>query len=110
MSAHSRSVRLILAAGVATGALLGGTAATASAWPIQLTAMDYKFLDTVRPVFPRDDDTLLMAGRGACRVLYTGGGTQAAIDTVVAQFGATPEQAAVVVSAGRGSYCTQATS
>jgi hypothetical protein len=109
MSARRRSVRLI-AAGAAAGALLGGTAATATAWPIQLTAMDYKFLDTVRPVFPRDDDTLLMAGRGACKVLYDGLGQQAAIDTVVAQFGATPEQANVVVNAGRGSYCTQAPS
>jgi len=109
MSARKNSVRLICA-GVAAAALLGGTAATASAWPIQLTAMDYKYLDTVRPVFPRDDDTLLMAGRGACKVLYDGAGQQAAIDTVVAQFGATPEQANVVVNAGRGSYCTQAPS
>jgi hypothetical protein len=109
MSTRRRSVRLTAAA-VAAGALLAGTAATASAWPIQLTQQDYNYLNTVRPVFPRDDDTLLMAGRGACRVLYTGGGTQAAIDTVVGQFGATPEQAAVVVSAGRGSYCTQAPS
>ncbi len=109
MSTRRRSVRLI-AAGVAAGALLGGTAATASAWPIQLTQEDYNFLNTVRPAFPRDDDTLLMAGRGACRVLYTGGGQQAAIDTVVAQFGATPEQATVVVNAGRGTYCTQAPS
>jgi hypothetical protein len=109
MSTRRRSVRLTAAA-VAAGALLGGTAATAGAWPIQLTQQDYNYLNTVRPVFPRDDDTLLMAGRGACRVLYTGGGTQAAIDTVVGQFGATPEQAAVVVSAGRGSYCTQAPS
>ncbi len=109
MSARKLSIRLV-AGSLAAGALLGGTAATASAWPIQLTAMDYKFLDTVRPVFPRDDDTLLMAGRGACKVLYDGHGQQAAIDTVVAQFGATPEQANVVVNAGRGSYCTQAPS
>lgn len=109
MSTSKHAVRLIGAA-LAAGALLGGTAATASAWPIQLTQEDYNYMNTVRPVFPRDDDTLLMAGRGACRVLYGGGGTQAAIDTIVAQFGATPEQAAVVVSAGRGAYCTQAPS
>ena len=109
MSARKNSVRLI-AAGVAAIALLGGTAATASAWPIQLTAMDQKYLDPVRPVFPRDDDTLLWAGRSACKVLYDGAGQQAAIDAVVAQFGATPEQANVVVNAGRGSYCTQAPS
>lgn len=109
MSTRSRSVRL-LATAVAAGALLTGTAATASAWPIQLTAMDYKYLDTVRPVFPRDDDTLLMAGRVACKVLYDGAGQQAAVDAVVAQFGATPDQANVVTNAGRGSYCTQAPS
>ena len=109
MSARKNRVRL-LCAGITAGALLSGTAATASAWPIQLTQQDYNFLNSVRPVFPRDDDTLLMAGRGACRVLYTGGGTQAAIDQVVGQFGATPDQAAVVVNAGRANYCTQAPS
>ena len=109
MSTRKLSVRLIAGA-VAAGALLGGTAATASAWPIQLTAQDQKYLDTVRPVFPRDDDTLLMAGRRACKVLYDGAGQQAAIDTVVAEYGATPEQANVVTNAGRGSYCTQAPS
>lgn len=109
MSTSKHCARL---AGVtlAAAALAGGTAATASAWPIQLTAMDYKYLDTVRPVFPRDDDTLLMAGRVACKVLYDGAGQQAAVDAVVAQFGATPEQANVVTNAGRGSYCTQAPS
>jgi hypothetical protein len=100
----------LIAAGVAAGALLGGTAATASAWPIQLTQEDYNFLNTVRPAFPRDDDTLLMAGRWACRQLYTGSGTQGAIDGTAAQYGATPEQAAVVVNAARGNFCTQAPS
>ena len=102
--------RTTIAAAAAAGAVLGATAAPAAAWPIPLTAQDEQYLNAVRGVFPRDDDTLLMAGRGACRVLYTGGGTQAAIDTVVGQFGATPEQAAAVVNAGRGSYCTQAPS
>ena len=104
-----RTVRF-LSATMAAGALLGATAATASAWPIQLTAMDQKYLDSVRPVFPRDDDTLLMAGRRACKVLYDGAGQQAAVDTIVAEYGATPEQASVVTNAGRGSYCTQAPS
>jgi hypothetical protein len=100
----------LTAAVLAAGALLSGTAATASAWPIPLTSEDNNYLGAVRGVWPADDDTLLMAGRGACRVLYTGGGTQAAIDQVVGQFGATPDQAAVVVSAGRGNFCTQAPS
>ncbi len=107
MSARRRSVRLIGAA-VAAGALLGGTAATASAWPIQLTWEDDNYLGAVRGSWPADDDTLLMAGRGACRLLYTGSGTQGAIDGTAAQYGASPDQAAVVVRAARGTYCTQA--
>jgi hypothetical protein len=109
MSTSKLGVRLIVA-GLGAGALLGGTAATASAWPIQLTNEDTRYLNTVRPVFPRDDDTLLMAGRRACKVLYDGAGQQAAIDTIVAEYGATPDQANVVTNAGRGSYCTQAPS
>ena len=109
MSARRRSVRLI-AAGAAAGALLGGTAATASAYPIPLTWEDENYLGAVRGAWPADDDTLLMAGRWACRQLYTGVGTQGAIDGTVAQYGATPDQAAVVVRAARGSYCTQAPS
>lgn len=109
MPMKSRSVRFI-AATVAGAALLSGTTATASAWPIPLTSEDDNYLGAVRGAWPVDDDTLLMAGRGACHVLYTGGGTQAAIDQVIGQFGATPEQAAVVVSAGRGNFCTQAPS
>jgi hypothetical protein len=107
MSRPRRSVRLIAAA-VAAGAMLSGTTATASAWPIPLTSEDYNYLGAVRGSWPVDDDTLLMAGRGACRLLYTGSGTQGAIDGTAAQYGASPDQAAVVVRAARGNFCTQA--
>jgi len=107
MSIRNRSVRLIGAA-LAAGALLGATAAPAAAWPIALTAEDHNYLNSVRGVFPRDDDTLLMAGRGACRLLYTGSGTQGAIDATAAQYGASPDQAAAVVNAARANFCTQA--
>ncbi|GFG51886.1 hypothetical protein MAGR_33270 [Mycolicibacterium agri] len=49
-----------------------------------------------------------MAGRGACRLLYTGSGTQGAIDATAAQYGASPDQAAAVVNAARANFCTQA--
>ncbi len=107
MSKRRRSVRLIAAA-AAAGALLGATAAPASAWPIPLTSEDYNYLGAVREAWPADDDTLLMAGRGACHLLYSGSGTQGAIDGVAAQYGASPDQAVVVVRAARGNFCTQA--
>jgi len=71
MSARKQSVRLAAAA-AAAGALLGATATTASAWPIPLTWEDDNYLGAVRGAWPADDDTLLMAGRGACHLLYTG--------------------------------------
>ena len=74
--------------------------------PVDLGGRTY--LNSVRGSWPADDDTLLMAGRGACRLLYTGSGTQGAIDGTAAQYGASPDQAAVVVRAARGTYCTQA--
>jgi Protein of unknown function (DUF732) len=98
----------LIGAALAAGTLLGATAAPAAAWPIALTSEDYNYLDAVRGSWPADDDTLLMAGRGACRLLYTGSGTQGAIDGTAAQYGASPDQAAVVVRAARGNFCTQA--
>jgi hypothetical protein len=109
MPKKSRSVRL-LSATVAAGALLLGTPATASAWPIPLTSEDTNYLGAVRGAWPADDDTLLMAGRGACHLLYTGSGTQGAIDGTAGQYAISPDQAAVVVRAARGNFCTQAPS
>ncbi len=107
MSVGKQCVRLIGAV-LAAGTLLGTTAATSSAWPIPLTSEDNNYLGAVRGSWPADDDTLLMAGRGACRLLYTGSGTQGAIDGTASLYGATPDQAAVVVRAARGNFCTQA--
>jgi Protein of unknown function (DUF732) len=107
MSVVKQSVRLIATA-AAAGALLAATSATASAWPIPLTSEDNNYLGAVRGSWPVDDDTLLMAGRGACRLLYTGSGTQGAIDGTASLYGASPDQASVVVGAARGNFCTQA--
>jgi hypothetical protein len=41
-------------------------------------------------------------------LLYTGQHNQDAIDAMVGQYGATPDQAAVAVRAARSTYCTQA--
>jgi hypothetical protein len=52
--------------------------------------------------------TRCYGGSRACHLLHTGSGTQGAIDGTAAQYGASPDQAAVVVRAAPGTYCTQA--
>jgi Protein of unknown function (DUF732) len=100
-----RSVAAVLGA----GAVLGFAAGTASAWPIPITGEQQNFINQARNAgFPGDDDQILLAGNQACRALYTRQGVQAAIDTVAGPNGATPEQAAALVRAARGTLCTQA--
>lgn len=93
---------------VAVGALLGATGVPASAWPLPLTSEDTNFLNAVRGNFPGDDDQLLIAGKQACQRLYSGQGRQAVIDGLAAEYGATSGAAGALVSAARGTYCTQA--
>jgi hypothetical protein len=100
-------VRAVVTA-TAVGALLGATAAPASAWPIPLEPGQVAFLNATRGSFPGDDDQLLMAGLFACRSLYTGQSSSAAADSVAAQYGGGPGQAAAIVRAARGNLCTQA--
>ena len=97
-----------LAAAMATGALLGVATVPAAAWPIPLSADEINFLNGVRGNFPGNDDQLLLAGKQACRMLYTGQPAQAVIDATAGQYGASPEQAASLVGAARGTMCTQA--
>lgn len=97
-----------LAAAMAAGALLGGAAAPAAAWPIPLTDVEMNFLNAVRGNFPGNDDQLLLAGKQACRLLYTGQSAQSVIDATAGQYAASPAQAAGLVSAARGTMCTQA--
>lgn len=98
----------LLAGALTAGALLGTSVAPAAAWPIPLTAEDNAYLNATRGNFPGNDDQLLTAGRQACRLLYTGQPAHAVIDSIAAQYAATPAQASTVVSAARGTYCTQA--
>lgn len=105
--AAPRSVRVIAAA-LAAGAVLVATAASAAAWPLPLTAEDTSYLNAVRGNFPGDDDQLLLAGKQACRQLYGGQPASAVIGTTAAQYGASADQAAGLVSAARSTMCTQA--
>jgi hypothetical protein len=82
--------------------------APAAAWPLPLTSDDTNYLNAVRGNFPGDDDQLLLAGKQACRLLYTGQPASAVIDSTAAQYGASPDQAAGVVNAARSTMCTQA--
>ena len=103
-------IRLASAA-LAAGALLAGTAGTAAAWPIPITPEQQNFISQARGAgFPGGDDQILMAGQQACRALYINQGVQGAIDAVAGPNGATPEQAAGLVRAARGTMCTQAPS
>jgi hypothetical protein len=102
-----RSVRLFTA-GLAVAAISGAMAAPAGAWPLPLTADQTRFLDSTRGGFPGDDDQLLMAGLNACHLLYSGQASPAVIDATAAQYGASADQAAHLVSAARATMCTQA--
>ena len=98
----------VVAAATVAGGLLGLAAAPAGAWPIPLTAVEINFLNATRGNVPGNDDQLLLAGKQACRMLYTGQGSQPTIDATAAQYGASPDQAAGLVGAARGTMCTQA--
>lgn len=107
MSTPKRFIR-ITATVLSAGALLGATAAPAAAWPMPLSPDQTSFLNAVRGNFPGDDDQVLLAGLQACRQLYTGQSAPDVIRAMAAQYGASPDQAASLVSAARGTMCTQA--
>lgn len=103
--AARRTVRVVATA-LAAGAMLA--AAPAAAGPLPLTSDDINYLNAVRGNFPGDDDQLLIAGKQACRQLYTGQPAQAVIDSTAVQYGASPDQASGLVRAARSTMCTQA--
>jgi hypothetical protein len=70
--------------------------------------MEVNYLNVVRGNFPGNDDQLLLAGKQACRLLYTGQSAPAVITATATQYGASPEQASGLVNAARGTMCTQA--
>jgi hypothetical protein len=105
--AAPRWVRVIATA-LAVGAMLVAASAPAAAEPLPLTSDDINFLSAVRGNFPGDDNQLLIAGKQACRQLYTGQPVQAVIDSTAGQYGVSPDQASRLVRAARNTMCTQA--
>jgi len=98
-----------LAATLGAGVLLSTAIGTASAWPIPITGQQQNFINQARGAgFPGDDDQVLTAGLQACRLLYTGQGTQGAAASLAGQYGTSPDQAAALVGAAHGIMCTQA--
>lgn len=98
----------MIAATLAAAAVATAVATPAAAWPIPLSADEVNFLNGVRGNFPGNDDQLLLAGKQACRLLYTGQPAQAVIDATAGQYGANPAQAAGLVNSARSTMCTQA--
>ncbi|WP_236734960.1 DUF732 domain-containing protein [Mycolicibacterium peregrinum] len=98
----------LVASAAAAGALLGVGAGTAAAWPTPLTSDQIRYVNSARASFPTDDDTLMLVGSQMCRGLYTGKHAPDVIGEASASYGISPEQAAGVLSAARGSLCTQA--
>lgn len=96
-----------IAAALGMGIALGA-AAPAGAWPYPFTPDQVAFLNTVRGNFPGDDDQLVTAGLQACRSLFTGHNAQQTTDDTAAAYGATPEQARILVRAARANMCQAA--
>lgn len=87
---------------------VGGYGGTGRGVAVPLTQVEVYYLNSVRGNFAGDDDQLLLAGKQACRLLYTGQSAPAVIGSTAGQYGASPDQAAGLVSAARGTMCTQA--
>lgn len=98
----------MIATTLVADAMLAAATAPASAWPIPLTSVEVNYLNGVRGNFPGDDDQLLLAGKQACRLLYTGQAAPAVVDAMAAQYGASHDQAAGLVGNARNTMCTQA--
>ncbi|GAA2401328.1 DUF732 domain-containing protein [Mycolicibacterium llatzerense] len=108
MHSHKEFSRLI-AATLGAGALLSVAGGMASAWPIPITPEQQNFINQAHATgFPGDDDAVLTAGLYGCRLLFQGQGTQGAADTLAAQNGADPAQAARLVRIANSILCTSA--
>ena len=94
---------------VGSGALLAGAVQPAGAWPIPITPEEQNYITRAHATgFPGDDDQMLMAGRQACQMLYSGQHAQDVANTLAGRYNADPGQAAALVRAARGILCTQA--
>jgi hypothetical protein len=108
LNSGTRLTARVAAAALAAATMWGAAAAPATAWPIPLTDVEVNYLNSVRGAFPGNDDQLLLAGKQACRMLYTGQGTLTTTNATATQYGVSFEQAANLVGAARSTMCTQA--
>jgi hypothetical protein len=105
MSTERRSVRIIATA-LAVGASFAAAASPAAASPEQPTPEETNFLNAVRENFPGDDPQLVLAGEQACTMLaYSGQPASAVSGHLAAGHGASPDQAAGLVSAAHRIIC-----
>jgi hypothetical protein len=106
MSTEMRRGVRIIATALAVGASLGAAAAPAAASPEQPTPEETNFVNAVRGNFPGDDAQLIQAGEQACTMLaYTGQPASAISGQLAARYGASPDQAASLVSAAHRIIC-----
>lgn len=105
MSTESWSARIIATA-LAGGAMVGVATALAAASPEQPTPEETNFLNAVRGNFPGDDTQLVLAGEQACTMLaYTGQPESWVSGQLAAARGASPDQAARLVSSAHDIIC-----
>jgi hypothetical protein len=96
----------VIGTALAVGALLGAAAAPAAASPTHPTPEEGNFLNAVRGNFPGDDRQLVTAGEQTCTMLaYTGQPESAVSGQIAATYGASPQQAAGLVSAAHDIIC-----
>jgi hypothetical protein len=104
MSTERRSARIIATA-LAVGALIGAAAAPAAASPEQPTPEEVNFLNAVRGTYPGDDRQLVEKGEQACTMLAYTGQPESWVSGQLAAQGASPDQAARLVSAAHDIVC-----
>jgi hypothetical protein len=105
MSTERRSVR-ITGTALAVGMLLGAAAAPSAATPEHPTPEESNFVNAIRGKFPGDDAQLIQAGEQACTMLAYRMAPASEVNSLLAtRYGASPDQAANLVSAAHGIIC-----
>lgn len=105
----SREMRIPVAKSVTTviaGITIGAAAAPAAATPEHPTPEEINFVNAVRGNFPGDDAQLIQAGEQACTMLaYRMAPPSEVPGLLAARYGASPDQAASLVSAAHSIIC-----
>jgi hypothetical protein len=101
----AKSVTTVIA-GITIGAMLWAAAAPAAATPEHPTPEETNFVNVVRGNFPGDDAQLIMAGEQACTMLAYRMVPASDIPGLLAgRYGASPDQAASLVSSAHSIIC-----